>query len=134
MPSRSHLMVVEGDTVFPGDVLAKIPRETTKTKDITGGLPRVVELFEARKPRETAVISEIDGIVHYGGSVKGQRKIIITPDEPGAEQREYALPRGVHVNVQEGERVRAGEPLMDGPSNPHDILNVLGEKALQSYL
>src|SRR5213079_2594921 len=85
-------------------------------------------------PRETAVISEIDGIVKHGGIVKGQRKIIIVPDEPGAEPREYALPRGVHVNVQEGERVRAGEPLMAGPSNPHDILNVLGEKALQAYL
>jgi len=94
----------------------------------------VVELFEARKPRETAIISEIDGIVKHGGIVKGQRKIIIVPDEPGAEPREYGLPRGVHVNVQEGERVRAGEPLMDGPSNPHDILNVLGEKALQGYL
>ena len=120
--------------MFAGDVLAKIPRETTKTKDITGGLPRVVELFEARKPRETAVISEIDGIVKHGGIVKGQRKIIIVPDEPGAEPREYSLPRGVHVNVQEGERVRAGEPLMDGPRNPHDILNVLGEKELQKYL
>jgi DNA-directed RNA polymerase subunit beta' len=134
MPVHAHLMVQDGETVSAGDVLAKIPRETTKTKDITGGLPRVVELFEARKPRETAVITEIDGIVKHGGIVKGQRKIIIVPDEPGAEQREYALPRGVHVNVQEGERVRAGEPLMDGPSNPHDILNVLGEKALQAYL
>ena len=134
MPSHAHLMVQDGEMVSAGDVLAKIPRETTKTKDITGGLPRVVELFEARKPRETAVISEIDGIVKHGGIVKGQRKIIIVPDEPGAEPREYALPRGVHVNVQEGERVRAGEPLMDGPSNPHDILNVLGEKALQAYL
>jgi DNA-directed RNA polymerase subunit beta' len=127
-------MIQDGEMVSAGDVLAKIPRETTKTKDITGGLPRVVELFEARKPRETAVISEIDGVVKHGGIVKGQRKIIIVPDEPGAEPREYALPRGVHVNVQEGERVRAGEPLMDGPSNPHDILNVLGEKALQAYL
>ena len=134
MPVHAHLMVQDGDNVSAGDVLAKIPRETTKTKDITGGLPRVVELFEARKPRETAVISEIDGIVKHGGIVKGQRKIIIVPDEPGAEPREYSLPRGVHVNVQEGERVRAGEPLMDGPSNPHDILNVLGEKALQAYL
>jgi DNA-directed RNA polymerase subunit beta' len=134
MPVHAHLMVQDGEMVSAGDVLAKIPRETTKTKDITGGLPRVVELFEARKPRETAVISEIDGLVKHGGIVKGQRKIIIVPDEPGAEPREYALPRGVHVNVQEGERVRAGEPLMDGPSNPHDILNVLGEKALQSYL
>jgi DNA-directed RNA polymerase subunit beta' len=134
MPVHAHLMVQDGETVSAGDILAKIPRETQKTKDITGGLPRVVELFEARKPRETAVITEIDGVVKHGGIVKGQRKIIIVPDEPGAEPREYALPRGVHVNVQEGERVRAGEPLMDGPSNPHDILNVLGEKALQAYL
>src|SRR5216117_3438295 len=134
MPVHAHLMVQDGEMVSAGDVLAKIPRETTKTKDITGGLPRVVELFEARKPRETAVICEIDGIVKHGGIVKGQRKIIIVPDEGGAEPREYSLPRGVHVNVQEGERVRAGEPLMDGPSNPHDMLNVLGEKALQSYL
>ena len=133
MPSHAHLMVAEGDQVDGGDVLAKIPRETTKTKDITGGLPRVVELFEARKPRETAVISEIDGIVKHGGIVKGMRKMIIIPDEEG-EPREYSLPRGVHVNVQEGDRVRAGEPLMDGPSNPHDILSVLGEKALHSYL
>ena len=113
-------------------MLAKIPRETTKTKDITGGLPRVVELFEARKPRETAVITEIDGIVKYGDITKGQRKIMVV-NENGVE-REYSLPRGVHVNVQEGEHVRAGEPLMDGPRNPHDILAVLGEKELQAYL
>ena len=133
MPSHAHLMVEDSETVYAGQVLAKIPRETTKTKDITGGLPRVVELFEARKPRETAVISEIDGIVKHGGIVKGQRKIIIVPED-GGEPREYSLPRGVHVNVQEGDRVRAGEPLMDGPSNPHDILSVLGEKALHAYL
>ncbi len=132
IPSRAHLMVADGDTVHQGDVLAKIPRETTKTKDITGGLPRVVELFEARKPRETAVITEIDGIVKYGDITKGQRKIMVI-NENGVE-REYALPRGVHVNVQEGEHVRAGEPLMDGPRNPHDILAVLGEKELQAYL
>ncbi len=133
MPSHAHLMVQDGETVEAGDVLAKIPRETTKTKDITGGLPRVVELFEARKPKDPAVISEIDGIVKEGGVVKGQRKMIIVPDD-GSEPREYALPRGVHVNVHEGERVRAGEQLMDGPSNPHDILRVLGEKELQKYL
>jgi DNA-directed RNA polymerase subunit beta' len=132
IPSRAHLMVADGDEVHQGDVLAKIPRETTKTKDITGGLPRVVELFEARKPRETAVITEIDGIVKYGDITKGQRKIMVI-NENGVE-REYALPRGVHVNVQEGEHVRAGEPLMDGPRNPHDILAVLGEKELQAYL
>ncbi len=133
MPSHAHLMVQDGETVEAGDVLAKIPRETTKTKDITGGLPRVVELFEARKPKDPAVISEIDGIVKDGGVVKGQRKMIIVPDD-ATEPREYALPRGVHVNVHEGERVRAGEQLMDGPSNPHDILRVLGEKELQKYL
>jgi DNA-directed RNA polymerase subunit beta' len=132
MPSRAHLMVQDGDTVYPGDILAKIPRETTKTKDITGGLPRVVELFEARKPRETAVISEIDGTVRFGEIAKGMRKIYVTADN-GAE-KEYSIPRGVHINVQEGERVRAGEPLMDGPLNPHDILAVLGEKELQRYL
>jgi DNA-directed RNA polymerase subunit beta' len=133
MPVHAHLMVEDGETVFAGAVLAKIPRETTKTKDITGGLPRVVELFEARKPREAAaVISEIDGIVKMGGVVKGQRKVIIVPET--GEPREYSLPRGVHVNVQEGDRVRAGEQLIDGPSNPHDILAVLGEKELQSYL
>jgi DNA-directed RNA polymerase subunit beta' len=133
MPSHAHLMVQDAETVEAGDVLAKIPRETTKTKDITGGLPRVVELFEARKPRDPAVISEIDGIVKEGGVAKGQRKVIIVPDD-STEPREYALPRGVHVNVHEGERVRAGEQLMDGPSNPHDILRVLGEKELQKYL
>ena len=132
MPSRAHLMVHEGDEVSAGDVLAKIPRETTKTKDITGGLPRVVELFEARKPHETAVITEIDGVVRYGDVSKGQRKIIVAPDR--GEVKEYLLPRGVHVSVQEGERVKAGEPLMDGPRNPHDILAVLGEKELEKYL
>ena len=133
MPSNAHLMVAKDDLVMPGDVLAKIPRETTKTKDITGGLPRVVELFEARKPRETAVISEIDGVVRQGGIVKGMRKILVVPDD-GGDAREYSLPRGVHVNVQEGDRVTAGEPLMDGPRNPHDILAVLGERELQAYL
>ena len=132
MPSRAHLMVGDGEEVHPGDILAKIPRETTKTKDITGGLPRVVELFEARKPRETAVITEIDGVVRYGDIAKGTRKILVT-NESGME-KEYSLPRGVHVNVQEGETVKAGEPLMDGPLNPHDILAVLGEKELQAYL
>ena len=132
MPSRSHLMIQDGDTVFPGDVLAKIPRENTKTKDITGGLPRVVELFEARKPHETAVISEIDGAVKFGEVAKGQRKIYVVAED--GTEREYSVPRGVHINVQEGELVRAGEPLMDGPLNPHDILAVLGEKQLQKYL
>jgi DNA-directed RNA polymerase subunit beta' len=132
MPSRAHLMVLDGDVVGPGDILAKIPRESTRTKDITGGLPRVVELFEARKPRETAIISEIDGIIRFGEVAKGQRKIYVTADN--GDEREYSVPRGIHVNVQEGERLSAGDPLMDGPLNPHDILNVLGEKHLQAYL
>jgi DNA-directed RNA polymerase subunit beta' len=132
MPTRAHLMVSEGDEVSPGEVLAKIPRETTKTKDITGGLPRVVELFEARRPRETAIITEIDGMVRYGDVTKGQRKVFVVNDN--GTEREYSLPRGVHLSVQEGERVKAGEPLMDGPRNPHDILAVLGEKELQAYL
>src|SRR5919199_1414504 len=132
MPVRANLMVGDGDNVEPGDVIAKIPRETTKTKDITGGLPRVVELFEARKPRETAVMSEIDGTVKLGAIAKGKRKLIITGDD--GEEREYDIPRGTHINVQEGDRVRAGEALMDGPLNPHDILRVLGMNRLQEYL
>jgi len=132
MPTHAHLMVHDNEEVHAGDVMAKIPRETTKTKDITGGLPRVVELFEARKPRETAIIAEINGVVKYGEVSKGQRKIYVEGE--AGEKREYSLPRGVHINVQEGERVKAGEPLMDGPRDPHDILAVLGEKELQKYL
>jgi len=133
MPSRAHLTVSDGDEVQPGDVLAKIPRETTKTKDITGGLPRVVELFETRKPHDPAVISEIDGLVRYGEVSKGLRRIYVE-SEDGKTQKEYAIARGVHINVQEGEHVRAGEPLIDGPLNPHDLLAVLGEKYTQAYL
>ena len=132
MPTHAHLMVRDGEEVHAGDVLAKIPRATTKTKDITGGLPRVVELFEARKPRERAAIAEINGVIKYGEIAKGQRKVYIVSDD--GEQREYSIPRGVHINVQEGERVRAGDPLMDGPRDPHDILHVLGENELQKYM
>ncbi len=132
LPSGAHLMVEDGQDVSAGDVLAKIPRETAKTKDITGGLPRVVELFEARRPKEPAVITEIDGSVKYGDVQKQYRKIFVTGDD--GETREYQLPRGSHINVQEGERVKAGEPLMDGPIDPHDILRVRGEKELQRYL
>ncbi len=132
MPTHAHLSVRDGDLVHAGDVLAKIPRATTKTKDITGGLPRVVELFEARKPRETAVMSEVNGVVRIGDVVKGFRKVTVTTDD--RTEKEYSIPRGVHINVQDGERVKAGDPLMDGPRNPHDILKVLGEKELQKYL
>jgi len=132
LPVGAHINVVEGATVAPGDVVAKIPRETTKTKDITGGLPRVAELFEARKPKEFAVISEIDGVVSFGKDTKGKRKVVVTPDV--GEAREYLIPKGKHISVHEGDHVKAGEPLMDGASNPHDILTVLGEKALAKYL
>ena len=115
-----------------GDVIVKIPRETTKTKDITGGLPRVAELFEARKPKEYALISDIDGVVEFGKDLKGKRKLVIRPDV--GEPKEYMIPRGKHVSVHEGDHVKAGEALMDGPSNPHDILRVLGDKALAHYL
>ncbi len=128
----ANIVVSEGDIVSAGDILAKIPRETTKTKDITGGLPRVAELFEARKPREFAVISEIDGIVSYGKDAKGKRKVVISPEV--GEEKEYLIPKGKHVSVQEGDRVLAGEALMDGVHNPHDILTIKGEKELARYL
>jgi DNA-directed RNA polymerase subunit beta' len=132
LPVGAHILVEKGTTVCPGDVLAKIPRETTKTKDITGGLPRVAELFEARKPKEQAVVTEIDGEVAFGGFVKGMRKV--TVDNKIGDLKEYFIPRGRHVNVHEGDWVRAGEPLMDGSANPHDILSVLGPRELQKYL
>ncbi|HXG86567.1 MAG TPA: DNA-directed RNA polymerase subunit beta' [Pyrinomonadaceae bacterium] len=132
MPIRANLYVEDGQVVEAGDIIAKIPRETTKTKDIVGGLPRIVELFEARRPGETAVMSEIDGTVKFGAIAKGKRKLIITGDDGG--EREYDIPRGTHIAVQEDDHVRAGEPLMDGPLNPHDILRVLGTEALQEYI
>ncbi len=132
LPVGAHLNVVEGQAVAAGDIIAKMPRETTKTKDITGGLPRVAELFEARKPKEFAVISEIDGIVSFGKDTKGKRKVVVTPEV--GEAREYLIPKGKHMSVHEGDYVKAGEALMDGSSNPHDILTILGEKALAKYL
>lgn len=132
LPIHANLNVSEGEEVRAGDVIAKIPRETTKTKDITGGLPRVAELFEARKPKECAVISEIDGYVSFGKDTRGKRKVVVTPEVGNAT--EYLIPKGRHISVHEGEFVRAGEPLMDGSSNPHDILSILGEKALAKYL
>ncbi|MEM5787329.1 MAG: DNA-directed RNA polymerase subunit beta', partial [Syntrophobacteraceae bacterium] len=132
MPLGAIVMVNEGDQVFPGDVLARIPRETTKTKDITGGLPRVAELFEVRKPKENAVITEIDGVISFGKDTKGKRKVLVTPEV--GDPREYLIPKGKHISVHEGDYVRAGEPLMDGSPNPHDILTVLGEKEVAKYL
>jgi DNA-directed RNA polymerase subunit beta' len=132
LPVGAHLLVRDGVEVFQGDIIAKIPRESTKTKDITGGLPRVAELFEARKPREHATITEIDGVVEFAGFVKGMRKIVIRADD--GETKEYLIPRGKHISVHEGDRVRAGEALMDGSPNPHDYLAVLGDRELQRYL
>ncbi len=132
LPVGAHISAQEGRVVAAGDAVARIPRETTKTKDITGGLPRVAELFEARKPKEFAMISEIDGVVSFGKDTKGKRKVMVTPDV--GEPREYLIQRGKHINVHEGDRVKAGDPLMQGSSNPHDILNILGEKALAKYL
>jgi DNA-directed RNA polymerase subunit beta' len=132
LPVGAHVLVANGANVFAADIIAKIPRETTKTKDITGGLPRVAELFEARKPKEQAVITEIDGRVEMGGFVKGMRRLVIRADN--GETKEYLIPRGKHISVHEGDRVRAGEPLMDGSPNPHDYLAVLGDRELQRYL
>jgi len=132
LPVGAVILVNEGDLVGPGTILAKIPRETTKTKDITGGLPRVAELFEVRKPKEAAIISEIDGVVSFGKYTKGKRKMMITPDV--GEPVEYFIARGKHVSVLEGDYVRAGEPLMDGSVDPHDILRIRGIKELAKYL
>ena len=132
LPVGANISASEGDAVRAGDIIARIPRETTKTKDITGGLPRVAELFEARKPKEFAVIAEIDGEVSYGEDAKGKRKIIITPEV--GDSKEYLIARGRYISVQEGDRVVAGQALMDGSSNPHDILTIKGEKELASYL
>ncbi len=132
LPVGAHLMVQDAQAISAGDAIVKIPRETTKTKDITGGLPRVAELFEARRPREAAVISEVDGRVGLGGVTKGMRKIVIHAES--GETKEYLIPRGKHINVLEGDEIKAGEALMDGPINPHDILDVLGDQELQRYL
>ncbi len=133
LPTNAILTVNEGDEVKAGDMLAKLPRATTKTKDITGGLPRVAELFEVRKPRETAVLSEIDGYVSVAKTMtKGKQKVIVTSDS--GEAREYLIPKGKHLNVYEGDHVRAGDFLVDGSANPQDILNIKGDVALAQYL
>ena len=133
----SVLNVETGATVFAGDVLARLPRESSKTRDITGGLPRVAELFEARRPKDHAIISEIDGRVEFGKDYKAKRRVVVVPEQIGDEPptpREYLVPKGKHVSVQEGDYVKAGDPLVDGPRVPHDILRVLGVEALANYL
>ena len=132
LPSGANLEIKDTDRVFAGSVLAKIPREAARTKDITGGLPRAEELFEARRPKNPAVISEIDGLVQIGGLLRGYRKIMVRNERGG--EKEYLIPKGAHLSVSDGERIRAGDAMMDGPVNPHDILRVLGEKELAEYL
>ncbi len=128
------LSVENGEKVFAGDVLARIPRESAKTRDITGGLPRVAELFEARKPKDHAIISETEGRVEFGKDYKNKRRVVVVPTADGAEPSEYLVPKGKHLAVQEGDYVRIGDPLMDGTPVPHDILRVLGVEALAEYL
>jgi DNA-directed RNA polymerase subunit beta' len=132
LPVGTIIGVSEGVTIEPGTVIGKIPRETTKTKDITGGLPRIAELFEVRKPKEYAVITEIDGQVGFGKDVKGKKRVIVTPEI--GEAKEYLIPKGKHVSVHEGDYVKAGEALMDGSPDPNDILRVLGVKELAKFL
>ncbi len=134
LPEHAIIMVAEKEDVRAGDVLAKIPRETTKTKDITGGLPRVAELFEVRKPKEHAIISEIDGLVEFGKPTKGKRKVVVKPADGVGDPKEYLIPKGKHVSVHEGDLVKSGEALMDGSANPHDILAIRGVKELARYL
>jgi DNA-directed RNA polymerase subunit beta' len=132
LPVGSNIIPPDGTELDAGEILAKIPRETTKTKDITGGLPRVAELFEARKPKDHAIVAEIDGTVTFGKDTKGKRKVLVQPEV--GEAKEYLIAKGKHLTVKEGDYVRAGEPLMDGPANPHDILKIKGEKELAAWL
>ncbi len=132
LPPRAIIAVQEGVEVQPGDTLARLPVGTSKTRDITGGLPRVAELFEARRPKDYAIIAEHHGIISFGKDTKGKQRLIIT-DEHG-EQHEYLIPKGRHVTVYEGERVSPGEPLVEGQPVPHDILRVLGVQALATYI
>ena len=133
LPVHAHIVVNEGDEVDGGFVLAKVQRESTKTKDITGGLPRVAELFEARKPANSALIADQAGTIEYGPEVRGSRRIIIRPED-GGEPSVVAVPKGRFVIVNEGDYVRPGDPIMDGPTNPHEILRVMGEKAVAAYI
>ncbi|MEC7701327.1 MAG: DNA-directed RNA polymerase subunit beta' [Pseudomonadota bacterium] len=134
MSTDAILNVENGAEVKAGDIIARIPRETSKTRDITGGLPRVAELFEARRPKDFAVISEIEGTVEFGKDYKSKRRIIVNPLDKEQESREYLIPKGRHLAVHEGDFVRVGDPLLDGALVPHDILDVLGVEALAAYL
>ncbi len=132
IPTGAHLMVHDGEKVVVGDLLAKIPREIAKTRDITGGLPRVAELFEARKPKDRATVSEIDGVVEFRGIARGMRRIVVRGET--GEEMEYLIPHGKHLRVRNGDYVKAGDKLSEGPINPHDILRIKGINAVQEYL
>jgi DNA-directed RNA polymerase subunit beta' len=133
IPTRAHLNVNNGEEVKAGTILVKIPRDTGKTRDITGGLPRVTELFEARSPADPAIVSEIDGVVKFGPQKRGSREIIVTSHD-GKDERRYMIPMGKHVLVQDNDVIRAGERLSDGAIDPHDILRIKGVGAVQEYL
>ena len=132
VPVGANLTVADGDTVNPGDTMAKISREVYKTRDITGGLPRVAELFEARRPKDPSVVTEIDGRVAFGDIKRGKRAVIVTPET--GDPRSYDVPVGKHMRVHEGDQVRSGDRLSEGPINPHDILRIKGPRAVQEYL
>ncbi len=132
VPTGAFLQVRNGDTIHEGDIIVKIPRDSAKSRDITGGLPRVAELFEARRPKDAAVVSEIDGFVEFGDIERGNRKIYVRDDQ--GEAREYSIPIGKHLRVHENDRVRAGDRLSEGSVDPHDILRIMGENAVQKYL
>ena len=134
LPVDAILSVEAGHEVTAGDVLARIPTESAKTRDITGGLPRVAELFEARRPKDHAIIAEVSGTVQLGRDYKNKRRIIIVPEEDGAEPVEYLIPKGRHLAVQEGDRIEKGEFLLDGHPAPHDILAIKGVEELANYL
>ena len=125
-------MVKDGEAIQAGDIIARKPRETSKTKDIVGGLPRVAELFEVRKPKDMAVVSEISGTVSYAGESKGKRKLVVTPEI--GDSKEYLVPKGKHITVADGDFVEAGDPLTEGSPELHDILRTRGEKYLARYL
>ena len=133
LQTGANIIALDGAEIKAGQPISKVARETTKTKDITGGLPRVAELFEARKPANAAQISDVSGTIEFGPELRGNRRIVVMPDD-GSESVTYTVPKGRYVIVNEGDYIRAGEPIMDGPSNPHDILRVMGIKALAKYI
>ncbi len=132
VPTGGYLQIKDGAAIKEGDILIKIPRESSKSRDITGGLPRVAELFEARRPKDSAVVTEIDGFIEFGENERGNRKVIVRDEQ--SEAKEYLIPLGKHLRVHEGDRVKAGDRLSEGSIDPHDILRIMGENAVQEYM